>query len=357
MTKVHIYKNGSVYSPAAPFATSMLTNAASVEWVGADAGAASIADNTMQKHDLDGLLITPGFVAGGVKATSEAELTALTQKLLPRGYVAATVFMPAADVASCTGIVETFPLSVYAQVNTTPQVDLVSDSAHGIAVDPLGESAAELVAHAVNISTLKVSLPAPTSAAIDAALELIETINAQDPLKRLKAGFRLDGITTIDKEQLERAEKLNINLGFTADIGATHASLAESISRGISTFIGSNPHQSCERWGWELISDAIHRTQTEHNISARAAFNALTRGAWRALGYAEPTQGQLVPGGNADFAMWEAPSLMVQTADDRVAAWSTDPRARTPLLPELDGTVFPLCYQTVIGGHPRFSAK
>jgi len=43
-------------------------------------------------------------------------------------------------------------------------------------------------------------------------------------------------------------------------------------------------------------------------------------------------------------------ALMVQVADGRVQSWSTDPRARTPLLPALDTGTDPVCLQTVRNG-------
>ena len=66
--------------------------------------------------------------------------------------------------------------------------------------------------------------------------------------------------------------------------------------------------------------------------------------------------GQLVPGAPASFAVWEVEELMVQVADSRVQSWSTDPRARTPLLPALDTGKDPVCLQTVREGRELFAA-
>jgi hypothetical protein len=46
---------------------------------------------------------------------------------------------------------------------------------------------------------------------------------------------------------------------------------------------------------------------------------------------------------------------MVQVADGRVQSWSTDPRARTPLLPALDTGTDPACLLTVRDGRELFS--
>ncbi|MGO4453797.1 amidohydrolase [Arthrobacter sp. RAF14] len=100
---------------------------------------------------------------------------------------------------------------------------------------------------------------------------------------------------------------------------------------------------------WDSIKACLDHHSDGQGISARAAFIGHTRAGWRAARDANPLNGQLVPGAPANFAVWEVDSLMVQVADDRVASWSTDPRARTPLLPALDGAE-PRCLQTVSEG-------
>lgn len=60
--------------------------------------------------------------------------------------------------------------------------------------------------------------------------------------------------------------------------------------------------------------------------------------------------GQLAPGAPASFAVWEVEELMVQTPEAKGAAWSTDPRAGTPLLPALDTQHQPRCLLTVHNG-------
>ena len=61
--------------------------------------------------------------------------------------------------------------------------------------------------------------------------------------------------------------------------------------------------------------------------------------------------GVLVPGAPADLAVWEAGELVVQAPDDRIQAWSTDPRSRVPALPDLSpGAPRPRGLRTVVGG-------
>lgn len=107
---------------------------------------------------------------------------------------------------------------------------------------------------------------------------------------------------------------------------------------------------------WASVRAALSHHQPSQRISARAAFIGHTRAGWRAAGAQNPMLGQLAPGAPASFAIWEVEELMVQVADERVQSWSTDPRARTPLLPALDTALDPRCQQTVHRGRELYSA-
>ncbi len=100
---------------------------------------------------------------------------------------------------------------------------------------------------------------------------------------------------------------------------------------------------------WEAVRAAAFHFRAESRISARAAFSAHTRGGWRAGG--SDREGVLRIGAPATFAIWRAGDLVVQAPDDRVQAWSTDPRSGTPGLPDLTpGVPAPLCLRTVLAG-------
>ncbi|MDJ0314739.1 amidohydrolase family protein [Arthrobacter sp. H35-D1] len=105
---------------------------------------------------------------------------------------------------------------------------------------------------------------------------------------------------------------------------------------------------------WSSVRAALNHHHPESRISARAAFIGHTRAGWRAAKSENPFLGQLVPGAPASFAVWEVEELMVQVADERVQSWSTDPRARTPLLPALDTANDPRCLQTVHRGRELY---
>lgn len=107
---------------------------------------------------------------------------------------------------------------------------------------------------------------------------------------------------------------------------------------------GGDPGAS-DPWGW--VREAAQEGPAEQRISDRAAFLAATRGGHRAAGDRVP--GSLARGGEATFVLWEPWDLTVRGHGGQVETWSTDPRARTPLLPDLaQGS--PRALRTVLRG-------
>ncbi|WP_459642035.1 amidohydrolase [Kineococcus sp. NUM-3379] len=64
-----LYRGGSVYSPADPFATAMLVTGDHIAWVGPEEAAAAHAADADEVVDLQGSLITPAFVDAHVHTT------------------------------------------------------------------------------------------------------------------------------------------------------------------------------------------------------------------------------------------------------------------------------------------------
>ncbi len=108
---------------------------------------------------------------------------------------------------------------------------------------------------------------------------------------------------------------------------------------------------------WEAIRAAAFHHEPEQRITVRAAFAAHTRGGWRAAGIDDA--GVLAPGAAATYAVWETDAdLVVQTPDERVAAWSTDPRAGVPVLPDLTpGAPLPACVRTAAAGRTAYESE
>jgi predicted amidohydrolase YtcJ len=119
-------------------------------------------------------------------------------------------------------------------------------------------------------------------------------------------------------------------------------------SQGVPLAFGSDtPVTDMNPWA-TVRAATMHHTPGSA-ISARAAFAAATRGAWRAGGVRDGVTGTLVPGAPASYAVWEADDFDVAAPADAVARWSTDPRSRVPGLPALADRL-PTCRQTVHRG-------
>jgi predicted amidohydrolase YtcJ len=130
---------------------------------------------------------------------------------------------------------------------------------------------------------------------------------------------------------------------------------ASFLSAGVLVALGSDsPVTPLDPW--PSVRACLQHTVPTETISARAAFIAHSRASWRLAGRS-PMMGQLAPGTPASFAVWKVDELMVQTPDNRVQSWSTDPRAGTPLLPALDTENAPLCLETVHDGTRLYSAE
>lgn len=119
-------------------------------------------------------------------------------------------------------------------------------------------------------------------------------------------------------------------------------------SRGVPLALGSDsPVTDLNPWSGIRAATSHHSPGSA--ISARAAFAAATRGAWRAGGVRDGVSGTLVPGAPASYAVWDAEEFDVTAPADAVQRWSTDPRSRVPVLPALHGRL-PRCRTTVHRG-------
>ncbi|RYV50695.1 amidohydrolase [Pengzhenrongella frigida] len=132
--------------------------------------------------------------------------------------------------------------------------------------------------------------------------------------------------------------------------GAALNPLADLAAAGVPMAFGSDsPVTPFDPWAGVGAAVTLH--EADQRISARAAFRAHTRGGWRLAGLDHTGAGEIRLGAPAHLAVWRAEQLVVQAADGRVSAWSTDARAGTPLLPEVGpDAVPPRCLRTVRDG-------
>lgn len=179
------------------------------------------------------------------------------------------------------------------------------------------------------------------------------------------AGHRLDGVEMVDAaalatmvllglravlqpaEVLRRVELAAARLG-PLRVGSM-LPVADLAGAGVPLALGSGVG-GFDPWG--SVRAAVLHPEAEQRVSARAAFRAHTRGGWRLAGLDHAGAGEIRIGAPAHLAIWRADELVVQAPEGRLAAWSTDPRAGTPLLPALAPDVpAPQCLRTLRAGH------
>ena len=211
-------------------------------------------------------------------------------------------------------------------------------------------------------------------AGLDAALEALELAAAEVGEQRIRAaGHRFEHVELADASAVQQLARYAVTVSaqprFDAawgndggmyqqrlgDRSRSMNAFASFYSAGVPICFGSDSPVTPLR-PWSSVRACLEHHNHAEQISARAAFLGHTRAGWRAARYQNPMAGQLVPGAPASFAVWDVEELMVQVADGRVQSWSTDPRARTPLLPALDTGTDPVCLQTVRDGHELFSS-
>ncbi len=211
-------------------------------------------------------------------------------------------------------------------------------------------------------------------AGLDAALEALDLAAADVGEQRVRAaGHRFEHVELADPAAISRLARHSVTVSaqpvFDALWGGEASLYHQRLglrskdmnpfgsfyAAGVPICFGSDSPVTALR-PWASVRACLQHHNPAEQISARAAFLGHTRAGWRAARYRNPMAGQLVPGAPASFAVWEVEELMVQVADGRVQSWSTDPRARTPLLPALDTGTDPQCLRTVRDGHVLFSS-
>ena len=211
-------------------------------------------------------------------------------------------------------------------------------------------------------------------AGLDAALEALDVAAKEVGEQRVRAaGHRFEHVEMADAAAVARLAHYSVTVSaqpsfdaawggagglYEQRLGERSRSMnpfAAFYSAGVPVCFGSDSPVTPLR-PWSSVRACVEHHNEDQRISARAAFLGHTRAGWRAARHANPMAGQLVPGAPASFAVWEVEELMVQVADGRVQSWSTDPRARTPLLPALDTGSDPVCLQTVKDGAELYAS-
>lgn len=379
-----IFVDGSVYSPVDPYATALLTEDGIVRWVGSDAGAHSIADESTEVVELEGALLTPAFAralapVGGKEPVEILEYLDIYRAVGYHTHTLLASMDDAADLVSALrhNIEEHGPADIRLILDASgPRVE--GRGRTGVDLDelvsaikalrPLTEGPralpglsltgihvpaglAERYAQVAEDAALVLSIDASEgfAAAAEAALLIrgerpwlpirldAAYSTAQDPisdewLQKLAEGRVHLGLSVCEPESDEAVQAL-ATLAAGGEGRESVASVARRANAaGTSIALGSDT-QLFAPGAWALVRALVN---DEHGVSARSAFAALTRGVYRLAHEENPFMGQLAPDTPAFVTRWRVEALMVQAPDSRVASWSTDPRARIPLLPVLD---------------------
>lgn len=205
-------------------------------------------------------------------------------------------------------------------------------------------------------------------AAVTAVVSALETVVSRfGKVAVARLGHRLEHLEMVTEEQAAKLGSWGViasmQPGFDALWGGRTGMYAQRLgaersrrlnplallaSQGVPLAFGSDTPVTAMN-PWATVRAATTHHTPGSSVSARAAFAAATRGAWRAGGVRDGMTGTLVPGAPATYAIWEADEFDVSAPADAVARWSTDPRSRVPVLPRLDDRL-PRCLQTVHRG-------
>lgn len=237
-------------------------------------------------------------------------------------------------------------------------------------------SVAEAAAHlaACSLLGIQAGFHVIGDAGLDAALDALDLAAAEVGEQRVRAaGHRFEHVELADAAATSRLARYSVSVSaqpvfdalwgggdrlYQQRLGSRRLGMnafGSLYAAGVPICFGSDSPVTPLR-PWSSVRACLQHTNPAEQISARAAFLGHTRAGWRAARYPNPMAGQLVPGAPASFAVWEVEELMVQVADGRVQSWSTDPRARTPLLPALDTGSDPACLLTVRDGQELYAS-
>ena len=396
--------DGTIHSPSEPHAEAMFVQDGVIAWIGSPETAGRLADSQHIRQELDRALVTPAFVGRMERALDEVTAEEVTAALdgvagLGWGVLRLVLSLPVTELLekphqTRSHLIEALEAAVWHPLVVYPAVRLTGFDAgqHGGAGGP-----GTLVSEAMRmLSGVDDTAGSPVSMELDLA-ELGGTTRQErtDRLAGVSAAVARGSrqllldvtqvppqdvtatVTAVRRQLRERSatprpDLPTVLVGFDSAVpedwealigSATHVMLLApgnlgcALSVGIPTSVA--PPETASPW--RLV--AAHAHHPEKAVSVRAAFNAQTRGAHRSLPGTGPggaglvgagLGGQLDHGAPATFAVWEVESLAVQAPDSRTAAWSTDIRARTPLLPYIEqdheSGRLPQLRATVVGG-------
>lgn len=368
-----LFVNGTLHSTADPYATAMLVDSGSVAWVGAEDTAASMRARSgadWQVVDLDGALVVPAFVDSLVLPSDPAhDAGPITSAHTTAA--AAGIFLSITGSVTCgtaAGIsAEHGTRAIHYRAVGTDEVTGTADdlaalaSADSIAglsavVGPEGLDAAavtRLAASATSAGVQLYLLPQDPDALAMVISALRSTAETQGTAALGMVRHRLSWNGPLEQDAIQTLAENSLSFTAVPDADGTLAApIASLLSNAVPVSFGSGTRAPDP---WSAIRASLEHPDPDQRISARSGFTAATKAGLRALpmslGAGLTMAGRIAPSSPATFGIWAADALSVQAPDGRVAAWSTDTRAGTPLLPVLEeGTAAPECLATLVDG-------
>lgn len=342
--------HGIVHSPSDPYATALILEAGTITWLGGDDTAASFLRDGMSEQDLDGAVVVPLFVDPLSSGAAGAAARGVGLATVLRGWEGDRTLRGGAQPADAPDTAPAAATDAAEEVSTVEYRAL--EEADGgpaagvwIAADALGDSALEeAVVTAVRAGEQVYLVPSdladPASVAAAqagslAALRAAEKACGIPAIGRTRPRLAVGGPLSAEEEHFLAGLAASVTAvvdaaGRTA--GPVGSLLAGAVPVCLSLAGDPNP--------WAAVRAALHHPEPEQGVSARSAFTAATRTGLRALSDTPASRvglpARLAVSEPATFGVWEADAVTVQAPDGRVAAWSTDTRAGTPLLPSLD---------------------
>lgn len=373
-----LYRNGSVYTTADPFASAIIVEGEEVVWVGSEQAADSLVDDRMRIVDLDGGLVTPAFVDSSVDLTAQGDPDAVLRNAAARGTAAvvhtgpvdALTSLPGEDrkdAPSAGGGAARPSVYLWPTVSAEalePGLDLISaagpdDRLVGLRTVVHDAPAQQVTAFLTTCleRSLRPGLVVDRTSATTTAVVVDAVVAARETAGERRfnaAGLRLEFAPDLTSDELLPVLDALSGCAFTVCLDPASSPLAsEYYRRGIPVTLGTG---GALLDPWAAVRALLNHDAEHQRISARAAFTATTRGAWRGIGRGGGMSGQLAPGTPATYALWQVEALMVQAAAGTGASWSTDPRSRTPLLPALEDEDLPVCEGTFLAGLQLYKA-
>ncbi|WP_166975902.1 amidohydrolase family protein [Brevibacterium atlanticum] len=294
-----MYFGGDVYSSADPFATALGHTDGKVSFIGSDEAAKALDPEAI---DLAEDFLTPGIVHAGLVLDGDSPTA---RELHDQGYThvhalgtAEAIARFAADAPEGLSIVD------YPGLGDGDQQRASAAAAEFLSLETLPET--------------QLFVLVDSNERLGEVLESLRT----DAAHAQRHGYRLLLDFSVDDGHVEALGRSGVAITLDPALPQPLSHLLAAGAQVSFCHSQSSP--------WATVRSAV---VGENGIGARAAFNAATRFAHRAA--SNPEGGVLVPGAAADIVRWKVERLVVQVADPRVAAWSTDPRSGTPGLPEL----------------------